>query len=145
SKRLTFKVPNAVFVQPNAGSSLSDRVFALAAADAVYRLGKVGGGVAPRPPAGAVMLPPPGNFPPTSAPRHQTPDRSGCPSAVRGTCAEGAALAAPDCAARRVVPAVNHIEVAAIAAVRRLCFKMDRFIYPVPPEARTYRRFSRPQ
>src|SRR5579872_1694198 len=141
SKRLTFKVPNAVFVQPSAGSSLSDRVLAFAAAAGVYRLVNVGAGAPPGPRAGAIGFAPLAVFPPTSAPRHQTPDRSGCPSAVRGTAEEDAALAAgPDCAARRVVPAVNHTSVAAIAAVR-----IERFTCPVPPGDRTYRRFCHPR
>ena len=57
SKRLTFKVPNAVLVQPSAGSSLSDRVLALAAAAGVYRLVNVGAGAPPVPRAGASDLP----------------------------------------------------------------------------------------
>src|ERR1019366_350510 len=133
SKRLTFNVPNAVLVQPNAGSSLSDSVLALAAADGVYKLTNVGAGAPPGPRAGAVALAPLAVRPPTSAPRHQTPERSGCPSAVRGMAEEAAALAAPDCAARRAVPAVNHSSAAAIDAVR-----IERFICPVPPGARTY-------
>ena len=56
SKRLTFKVPNAVFVQPSAGSSLSDSVFAFAAAAGVYKLVNVGAGAPPGPRAGAVAL-----------------------------------------------------------------------------------------
>src|SRR5665213_1239342 len=112
SKRLTFKVPNEVLVQPSAGSSLSDKVLAFAAAAGVYKLVNVGAGAPPGPRAGAVALAPLAVFPPTSAPRHQTPDRSGCPSAVRGTFAD------PDCAARRVVPAVNHTRAVATAAVR---------------------------
>src|SRR5512135_2017654 len=128
SNRLTFRVPNAVLVHPRAGSSLSESVLALAMAAGVYKLVNVGAGAPSFPRAGAIGFSPLAVRPPTSAPRHQTPDRSGCPSAVRGAGA-GEVL---DCAARRVVPAANHTSAAATAPV-----KMERFTCPAPPGART--------
>src|ERR1700691_2257486 len=65
-------------MQCRVGSSLSPRVLAWAWASGVYRLAKVTGGCVGR--AGR----PPAERPPISAPGHQTPERSGWPSGMRG-------------------------------------------------------------
>src|ERR1700722_2540416 len=123
SNMLTFKVPNAVEVQCSVGSSLSASVLAWATAEGRYKLEKNTGGwpgaapgpcSPPRPPAVAALRPP------TSAPRHQTPDRSGCPSAVRGA---GFAVAGSElgaCAQRW--NGADHASALAIAAIIIECF-----------------------